>query len=215
MSAVISEWYVPPDPQIPGSAKRGADMDATLGVRFGLHPVINTEKSTAEGRPIFDQLPYVMIHIPGDRLSVVHRPVRPEDKHRWPTQWRAFEAGQVDAVSGTPLDKCPALTPAEVAELRYFNVQTCEELVQMSDGNALRFQGVRAMQKKVADFLDAAKGAAHAAQLRAKLEAEESEKAALHAALADQGKKIEQLMALLAERTNPANENKEQPKTKR
>lgn len=210
-----SEWFIPPAPELPGATRRGQEMDARLGVRFGPHAVLDETKSAEEGRPIFTEKDYVMIHFPGDRLSIIHREVRPSDAQRFPLQWAAYKANGKDALVGTPLDKCPVLTSADVAELRYFNVRTCEEFVQMSDGNATKFASVRAQQQKVRDFLDAAKGAAHTSQVRAELEKRDAEVASLKAALDQQGEKLNQLLAALSKQAEASNSNQEQPQHKR
>lgn len=206
MPAAVSDWYVPPSPEL-GNApvKRGAEMDASLGVSFAMHPVLQHDKTVAEGRPIFEPELYIRIVFPGDRLSMVHRAVRPEDKHRFPQQWHAFETG---GHVGTPLEKCPVLTISEVEELKFFRVQTCEELVQMNDGNAQKFAGIRAMQTKVRDFLNVAKGAAETEAVRSEVAKRDAEVSALKAALDEQKAQLAQLMAAMAEK-QAANSNQE------
>lgn len=138
-------------------------------VEFRLHPKHNPEKSLAEGRAIFDEVPYIRIVVPGDR-DEVHRPVTRRDMEAYPAQWAAFQAQtSQEAVSGTPLDKAPFLTPAQVLELHALHCRTVEQLAAMPDAVAQKFMAINELKRRAGDFLAAAAGTAPVEQLRAEL----------------------------------------------
>jgi hypothetical protein len=139
--------------------------------RFGLHPKRNAAKSLEAGRPIFDDVPYVHIWIAGQK-DEVHRPVYAQDKIDYPREWAAFE-GQRDqaAASGTPLGMLPGITASLVEEAAYFKVRTIEDLANMPETNAGSLgMGWPAVRQRARDYIEAAKGAAPIAQVRAENE---------------------------------------------
>lgn len=142
-----------------------------LAVRFIMHPHPNRKKSVEEGRPIFDEVPYVDIRTPGDRTSHIFRPAAEIDKRRWPRHWDAFERGNdIEGQSGTPLSVWPAISRAMVEELKYFNVHTVEQLAEMSDTAVQNFMGVREWITRARAFLAQTEGSREAEKLAAELE---------------------------------------------
>lgn len=111
----------------------------------------DTEK---EGRAIFHQVPYVKILVPGDNKNIVDRPVKDEHKKRWPRLWQRFEETQSNVIEGTPIDQWPFLNVAQVAEMKAMNIQSVEQLANLSDGGLEKIgMGARALQKRAQDFL--------------------------------------------------------------
>lgn len=143
--------------------------DGSLRLRFEMLPRKNEEKSAAEGRPIFDEVEYIEIVIPGEKDNV-HRPVQEKDRQRFSRQYADWKArGDKAGAAGTPLSAWPAISRAEVEELAYFNVRTVEELANVSDGNAQKYRGVQLLKQKAQDFLSAAAGEAPMTKLRSEV----------------------------------------------
>lgn len=153
---------------------------------FSLHPKQNQAKTVEAGRPIFDEVEYVRIVVPGDR-DEVHRPAREQDRANFPAQYAAFKAQtSQEAVSGTPLASVPFINRAMVAELAVFNCRTVEQLAAMPDAAAQRFSGIQELKRQATDFLAAAAGAAPLEQARAENAQLKSRLEALEAAVAKQ-----------------------------
>jgi len=137
-----------------------------LYARFYLHPKKDEKASIEEGRPIFCETPYIEIRVPGDKGTVINRPVRDRDRAEFPKQWAAFEAGAEQGVDGTPLEEWPMVTRAQVEELRFFGVRSVEQLAQMADSNAQKFMAIGALREKARLYMEAAKGNAPLAKLK-------------------------------------------------
>ncbi|MAS09920.1 hypothetical protein [Salinisphaera sp.] len=105
--------------------------------QFYMRAVEAKAQSRIEGRPIYVDKPYVKILIPGQKNSVPDRPVRPDDKHRWPQQWSRFEQSR-EQVQGTPIEEWPYLGQARVAELRALNIRTVEQIAELPDGSVTK-----------------------------------------------------------------------------
>ena len=149
-----------------------------------MHPHPNRKESRKQGRPIFDEVPYVDIRTPGDRTSHIFRPAAEIDKRRWQRHWEAFEKGNdVEGHRGTPLSVWPAISRAMVEELKYFNVYTVEQLADLSDTNAQNFMGVREWITRARAFLAQTEGSRQAEALAAELEARDSRISELEAKL--------------------------------
>lgn len=145
--------------------------DEKLIVRFFKHPLKNDLKTEQEGRPIYDEVDHISIRIPGDKTSEILRPIRPEDKQRFPRHWLQYQAGQEQGVSGTPLAEWPVMNRAQVEEMAFFNVKTVEQLADLNDIHCQKWPGINKLKLQARAFLDYAKeGSAPIAKLTAQIE---------------------------------------------
>ena len=96
---------------------------------FYMRAVRNPARSEETGRPVFDEIAYVRVLVPGDRNSVVDRRVSDADHARWPSRWAAFRARR-ERPAGTPVEHWPYLTVARVAELKALEVFTVEQVAE-------------------------------------------------------------------------------------
>jgi hypothetical protein len=170
--------------------------DSKLFARFFLHPVIDEELSTAQGRPVFRETEYVEIIVPGDKDNTICRPVRTSpvsDIRRFPRQYAQFKEGVEQAAVGTPLSAWPGVTRAQVEELKYFKVTTVEQLAGMADSVAQNFAGIVALKVRAKDYLARASGEAVDVKLQAIVSEKDSQIAQLQATLS---KMTESLTAL-------------------
>jgi hypothetical protein len=156
-------------------------MDKKLHVTFHLKAVRNEFKSNQEGRPIFDEVDYVRIIIPGDTKTINDVKVTEEHKVRFREKYRAYKEGQVQAQSGTPLEVWPQMTVGQVAELKAMHVTTVEQLADMPDQLAQQIMGSHALRAKAKAFLEAAAGEAVNTKLQAELSKRDNEIALLKA----------------------------------
>jgi hypothetical protein len=151
-------------------------MDKKLFVQFYLRPVMNAFKSAEAGRPIFDELEYVRIIIPGDKNTVIDtKATREHTEIRFSSQYEKFRKNQEQAVSGTPLEVWPQLTVGQVAELKALNISTVEQLADLPDNLAQRIMGSHTLRQKAKTFLDAAAGEAVNTKLQMELEKRDGE----------------------------------------
>ena len=171
----------------------GNNGDERLFVQFSMEPEHNVTKSNEAGRPVYDEIEYIRIQVPGDKDNVVFRTAYPEDRRRFPKQYAAFKQNQETPVSGTPLSVLPFLSKAQVMEFAVVGVKTAEQLMGMSDANGQRFMGIQELKKRIGNFLEAAAGAAPALKLQAELEKRDGEIATLKKMMEEQSKQIEKL----------------------
>jgi len=169
--------------------------DDKLWVQFHYLPMINNEKSNAEGRPIFDDVEHVRILQPGNKESIVDRPVADMDKARFKKQYADWKDGLDKPREGTPLEEWPILTKGQVEELRFFHLTTVEDLANLSDTNAQKFAGINGLRRQALAFVEQAKEGAASAKLASELEQRDNEIAALKQAVAEQGALIQGLQA--------------------
>jgi hypothetical protein len=145
----------------------------TRGTRaeFALHAKKNNAKSLEAGRPIYDDVPYIQVWIAGQK-DVVHHPVNDQDKRNYPREWAAFIANQDQSTaSGTPLGMLPGISKGLVEEAAYFKVRTIEDLANMPETNVSALgMGWPAVRQAARDYIEAAKGAAPIAAVRAENE---------------------------------------------
>ncbi len=149
--------------------------DETLLVKFFKHPKVNLQKTKDEGRPIFEEIPYIQIMTPGNKDHIVVRPATAMDKKRFAEHFRKYEAREdQDAVEGTLLDEWAGITRSQAEELKYLNIKTVEQLAAVSDSNSQGIMGIGFLKEKANKYLEDTKGEATAealADLKDKYEA--------------------------------------------
>lgn len=154
------------------------EEDKRLFVQFYYEAVKNETKSAAEGRPIFDEVPMVKIITPGSRDVMVTKAGK-NYQMRFPKQWEAFLKQGEQTVNGTPLEQVPFLTVGQIAELKALNVQTLEQLANLSDTVMHRFMGANKMKQQAQAYLLAAFDNAPLATMQAELEKRDARISAL------------------------------------
>lgn len=137
--------------------------DNGLYVEFFMEPVKNEEKSTIEGRPIYEDKEYITIRIIGDTKTVRTRPVKfdwdggtPPDTERWPRQYQQFKASQTQTVEGTPINEWAMITRSDARSFKDMGIHTVEQLASLGDNNLTWF-GARKMKELAIAYLAQAK----------------------------------------------------------
>ena len=166
-----------PTPEYDGVVTSDAvqsDDDKRLFVQFFMTAVKNEQKSAAEGRPIFDEVPMIRIMTPGSRDVMVNKAMQVYQE-RFPVQWDRFKRKLEPAQEGTPLEEVPFLTVGQIAELKALNVFTLEQLAGISDTHGRHFMGYNGMKQKAVAYLESAKSAAPITRMREELEQRDAE----------------------------------------
>ena len=159
-------------------------MDEGLLVKFFIKARPDQAATVKEGRPMFRDVEYVDIKVPGDRNSGVCRPARQGDLERFPRHYAAFKNRvSDDLIEGTPLAQWPLISRSQVEELSFANVKTVEQLVAMSDVNASQFMGMNVLKAKAKEWLKLAKENKSKADLAAQLKKRDDEIDELKAAV--------------------------------
>jgi predicted phage-related endonuclease len=167
--------------------------DSRLLSRFYKQAVKNEHKSTAEGRPVFDEVVFVSIIIPGDKHTKVERKARDEDKERFPNAWARFQNNETAATSGTPLEEWPRVSVSQVAELKAMNIMTVEHIAGLSDSICQKMMGLDRLRTEAKAYIAAAKDQAHAQKLAAELEQRDEKIASLQETVATLAAKLDAL----------------------
>lgn len=158
-----------------GSTYEGASDDFTrpnagdekLLVMFYRGVVKDEQASVTQGRPIFHDVDYTRIYIPGDTTNVNDRPTDNGDKQRFPQQYARYLQGKKDEeqIVGTPLKEWPLVTRAQVEELRYFNLHTVENLADVADAVKLKMPGLVSLSRQAQAWLERTNTTAQAAMM--------------------------------------------------
>jgi len=130
------------------SDERGAD--AALWVEIYKHPVENAYKSKEAGHPVFDEVDFITIRVPGDQLNVVMRPLNDEDKARFPRHWAHYQnISSNDNVEGWLVDEWPIISRAVAFQLRALGFKTVEHVANASDQNIVKLGMMAGMEPHV------------------------------------------------------------------
>ena len=131
--------------------------DNKLYVEFFRKPVLQPGKSRDAGRAVYEEVDYVRIHVPGDKSSVIERPVSQQDVYRFQDRYNKWKAGQEEAVTGTPLSALPGMTPSKVEEYKFFKLVTVEQLAEANDNLGAKFMSFQQDKQRAKAFLEVAK----------------------------------------------------------
>jgi hypothetical protein len=145
--------------------------DSKLFVQFYRKPVYQELESQIEKRPIYKEIDYIKIIIPGDKLAEIDDPVDAEYAKRFRVKYEAFKAGKTDPVRGTPLEAWPVLDATQVAELKHLNVRSVEDIISAPEHLAKQIMGYNKLKSKALKFVEVAAEEAAEARLDAKVAA--------------------------------------------
>jgi hypothetical protein len=134
--------------------------DETLYVKFYMGTLEDAEKSAEVGHPVFKDVPYVKILVPGDKNTVIDTVADKQYQNRFPRLWQQFTSQETQTHSGMPIREWPAVTRGQAEELLYLNIHTVEQLASCADGHGAKLMNFHALKAKAQAYLDAAKGAA-------------------------------------------------------
>lgn len=163
-----------------------------------LHMVAESEKA---GRPIFKDVAFVRVVIPGDTNNIIEHRAKDADKLKYPVAWAMYQRGESGGHTGTPLEQWPQITRSQVKEAKYFECHTVEQMAGLSDQNCQRLgMGFSDLRTKAKAYLAAAAGTAESTS-----QALENER--MKAELAEMKEQI----ARLSEARGPGRPRKEQP----
>lgn len=122
--------------------------DSNNYVEFEQVAVKNEAKSAAVGHPVFDDVDFIKIMFPGDKTKVVFKKVNEEYKQRYPKQWAAYKAQELQVQEGFPINEWPVLTKAEAANLKANGIHTVEQLANIPDTALGVMLGARTYREK-------------------------------------------------------------------
>ena len=130
-------------------------------VEFYTDAIELTFRSEEEGRPIFEDRPFIKIIVPGDQGNVIERVANDMDKRKYPNAWKRFQSSEVTGQTGTPLEQWPQITRSQLKEAKYFEVHTVEQMASLADTHVQRLgMGFSDLRTKALAYLAAAAGTA-------------------------------------------------------
>lgn len=128
-----------------------------VAVEFFTQSVKNEAESKEAGRPIFQDMPFIRIQVPGDRNNEIEDRATDAHKQKYPKAWAMYQNLDVEIVEGTALKEWAVITRSQAEELAYFGIHTVESLSEVSDSHLQKLgPGYLQLRQKAADFLQSA-----------------------------------------------------------
>lgn len=160
--------------------------DEKLALRFFTKAKQDMDKTAEAGRPIFREIDYIHIMVPGDRNQAIIRPVAPADKIRFERQYEHWKKTQSnDVMIGTPLEAWNILSLSQIEEFRYFGVRSIEHMADLRDDVAQKITGALQLKQKAQAFIAIMKEEAPMKKVQSELDKRDKEIAALTASMAE------------------------------
>jgi hypothetical protein len=166
-------------------ANKQREADKGLLVKFYVKARQDKKASAKAGRPVFDDVDYISIMVPGIRAGGVARPASARDIARFPEHYKAFKdrTAEVGSNMGTPLAEWPLVTRGQVEEMAFLRIKTVEQLAAVSDANSANIMGFHTLKAKALVWIETAEAGKAAADLQAELDKRDVQIAELTAAV--------------------------------
>jgi hypothetical protein len=149
--------------------------DNKLYIEFFRKPVMQPGKSREAGRAVYEEVDYVRIHVPGDKSSVIERPLSQQDIFRFQDRYNKWKAGQEEAVTGTPLSALPGMNASKVEEYKFFKIITVEQLADANDNLGGKFMSFQQDKQRAKAFMEVAANNAPIEKMNAELQKRDAE----------------------------------------
>ena len=149
--------------------------DNKLYIEFFRKPVMQPGKSREAGRAVYEEVDYVRIHVPGDKSSVIERPLSQQDVFRFQERYNKWKAGQEEAVTGTPLSALPGMNASKVEEYKFFKIITVEQLADANDNLGGKFMSFQQDKQRAKAFMEVAANNAPIEKMNAELQKRDAE----------------------------------------
>ena len=109
--------------------------DGCLAVQFYKYLQEDIAQTLVEGRPIYREVDYIKIAVPGNALMEHDRAVEPKDKDRFPIQWAKYlnRVNEEGHYEGTPLTEWSLVSRSQAEQLRALKFYTVESIAQAGD----------------------------------------------------------------------------------
>ena len=167
---------------------RQNEADKALLVKFFNKTKQDMIASEREKRPVFHEVVYVSIDVPGNRLGGACHPATQRDVERFPLHYQAFKnrtADTPETLVGMPLVEWPKITRSQAEELAFLKIRTVEQLAEVSDGNSGQIMNFYDLKTKAKAWLLAAAENKSAEHLQAELAKRDEQIALLQAQMAE------------------------------
>jgi hypothetical protein len=129
--------------------------DEKLHVQIYVRSVQHPAKSEEAGHPVFEDVPYIKIQVPGDPTTLIDTKLRDHHKRRFARHWAHFQQYQNAApVIGTPLVEWAVVSRSQADNLRVSGVMTVEQLAELTDAQIQRLgMGGEQLRRKAQTWL--------------------------------------------------------------
>ena len=135
--------------------------ESNLFVSFYTEAVEIKAESEKQGRPVYRDVPFIKVVVPGDVNNIIERKASKEDEQKFPKAWARYKAQEADVMEGTPLEQWPQMSRSLVKEAKFFEIHTVEQLAGLSDINVSKIgMGYLELRNKAKAYLAAAAGTA-------------------------------------------------------
>lgn len=119
---------------------------------------VKTDKTTANGLPVFKNVTYVEIRLKDNNTEVFNQPASPEKIRRFPKEYNLYLSAKKQVEEGTPLNQFAFLTASEIATCGSRGIFTVEALAGL-DTDKVNSLGLENEHHLAELFLQAAKSA--------------------------------------------------------
>ena len=139
--------------------------------------------------------PFIRIRVPGDTKTEWDRPVSEQDKERFNRQWEAFNQQRSQYGEQTMLETWEGLNDGQIRNFKAFNVQTVEQLANLTDGLIDKVgPGTRELVRRANAWIESTTAAAKEAALTKALQQSEDRIALQAQQIADLQSQMTQLL---------------------
>lgn len=109
--------------------------------------VYDDEATQNAGRPRYRNAPFIAVREKGTK-DFASRPVKDDDKRRFPRAWKSWEARNGDSAP-VPLELLPGMRPAALRELKEIGITNVEQLADCARDDLADLDNFRQLARRL------------------------------------------------------------------
>jgi hypothetical protein len=157
----------------------GAPVGGTLPIEFFIKKK-KAKKLASSGEPVFEDLEYCKIYVPGAPISILEKQVDDKVKSEFGMQYQAWVVNKSQKMPGIPVEEWPMVQGDEISELKTRGFHTVESIAGTGEQQVMILGqwGLQLREKAIA-YLAAIKDSAALAKQSEQYAMAKAENAAL------------------------------------
>lgn len=130
-------------------------IESNVYATFYTDAILMGYKSEIAGKPVYEDVPFIKIIIPGDKNNIIDRKAKDADKIKYKAAWEAYQrAEENNGINGTPIEKWSQISKSQIKEAKYYEVHTIEHMAGLTDAHIQKLgMGFGDLRRKAKAYL--------------------------------------------------------------
>lgn len=130
-------------------------IESNVYATFYTDAILMGYKSEVAGKPVYEDVPFIKIIIPGDKNNIIDRKAKDADKIKYKAAWDAYQKAEGgNGLNGTPIEQWTQISKSQIKEAKYYEVHTIEHMAGLTDAHVQKLgMGFGDLRRKAKAYL--------------------------------------------------------------